>query len=119
MVTSSTPNNCFLPHEVLKLLLAARGKWSLGYEGSFSRRELFRVGRQLGLRQPAVVGSAWLDDVRRYSEIVRNTQTFRRWFPAGRSAAHSPRPVVAQQPHRVDDYLGHDIALLGIKLGDD
>ena len=43
VVIISTPNILFLPHEILKRLLALRGKWFLGYEGSFSRRAALRL----------------------------------------------------------------------------
>ena len=110
----STPNILFLPHEILKVLLTARGKWFLGYEGSFSRRELHRVGRELGLLDIRIVGSSWRTDLRRYMRIVRETHTFRRWFPNFRYLS-SATEVPPQSHHWLDDHLGHDIVLLGTK----
>lgn len=114
VVIISAPNILFLPHEILKTLLAARGKWFLGYEGSFSRSELSRVGRELGLRDVRIVGSSWLADLRRYVQIVRHTRTFRSWFrPLGlHKLSPSSRP---QTHHWLDDFLGHDIVLMGVK----
>ena len=111
----STPNIAFLPHEILKVLLVARGKWFLGYEGSFSRGEFLKVGRSLGLSDVHIVGSSWKSDVRRYVSIVRETRTFQRWFP---TENQSRRPVVPTKlrHHWLDDFLGHDIVMLGEKL---
>jgi|TARA_B100001964_G_scaffold243271_2_gene320685 2-polyprenyl-3-methyl-5-hydroxy-6-metoxy-1,4-benzoquinol methylase len=114
VVIISVPNVLFLPHEVLKRLLAARGKWFLGYEGSFSCMELRRMGNALGLRDAQIVGSSWRADLCRYVRIVRETRTFRSWFPwldaQNRSAVR-----LAQTHHWLDDLLGHDVVLLGVK----
>ena len=115
VVIISTPNILFLPHEILKILLSARGKWFLGYEGSFSRREMQRVGRMLGLREIHVVGSSWLADLRRYVGIVRNTRSFKRWFPLLCEKSGGATTTIPQAHHYLDDFLGHDIALLGVK----
>ena len=114
VVVISTPNKLFLPHEILKVLLAARRKWFLGYEGSFSRREMRQVGQKLGLQNVEIVGSSWRADLRRYVRIVRETRTFRRCFsflgePDGSSV---PAP---QTHHWMDDFVGHDIVLLGVR----
>ena len=110
-----TPNIAFLPHEILKVLLVARRKWFLGYEGSFSRGELLRVGRSLELSDVHVVGSSWKSDVRRYVRIVRDTRTFKRLFPTDNQIY---RPVVPKKSraHWLDDFLGHDIVMLGEKI---
>lgn len=115
LVIISVPNILFLPHEILKLLLIARRKWFLGYEGSLSRGELQRVGRRLGLLDLRIAGSSWLSDVRRYKHIVRDTQTFQRWFCAGKSAKESDVNRKPEAHQWLDDYLGHDIVLLGMK----
>lgn len=114
VVIISTPNVFFLPHEILKLLLIARGKWFLGYEGSLSRYELSRVGRKLGLEHIRIVGSSWKSDLSRYAAIVRDTQTFRRWF-GRQSEAGLVTTTRPQIQHWLDDHLGHDIVLLGVK----
>ncbi len=114
VVIIGVPNVLFLPHEVLKRLLVARGKWFLGYEGSFSRRELRGVGNSLGLRDARIVGSSWRADLRRYVRIVRETHTFQRWFSSG--GRHNGSAVPRKQTHHwLDDYLGHDVVLLGVK----
>ena len=114
VVIISTPNIFFFPHEILKVLLAARGKWFLGYEGSFTPRELRRIGRDLGLRNVRVVGSSWRADLRHYMSIVRETRTFRRWFSRLDSQNRSAVGL-AQTHHWLDDVLGHDVVLLGVK----
>ncbi len=116
VVILSTPNILFIPHEILKLMLIARGKWFLGYEGSFSRLEFQRISRKLGLVQVTLVGSSWRADVRRYLNIVRSTRTYRRLFGAPHMEVDVSTAVpVLQTHHWLDDYLGHDLALLGIK----
>lgn len=114
VVIISTPNIFFLPHEILKVVLVARGKWFLGYEGSFSRREMRGVGRKLELYNLDIVGSSWLADIRRYVCIVRETRTFRSWFPHLSEKNQLIAPV-AQKHHWLDNFLGHDIAMLGLK----
>lgn len=116
VVIISTPNIFFLPHEILKVLLSMRRKWFLGYEGSFSRHELRRVGRKLSLHDLQIVGSSWLADLRRYAWIMRDTQTFRRWFSWG-GRSHLVTTSRPQTHQWLDDYLGHDIALLGSTSG--
>ena len=115
VVIISVPNVFFLPHEILKVLLVARGKWFLGYEGSFSRRELFRVARQLGLQRYRIVGSSWRNDLRRYVEIVRDTRTFGKWFPKSRPGTQPAAARRAREDHWLDNFFGHDIGLLGVK----
>ena len=114
VVVISTPNIFFLPHEILKALLAMRGKWFLGYEGSFSRAELIRMGRELGLQDVRIVGSSWRADLSRYVRIVRETRSFRRLFSRLGVQNASAAPS-SQIHHWLDDFLGHDIALLGVK----
>ena len=123
IVIISVPNVLFLPHEILKRLLILRGKWFLGYEGSFTPWELKRVGRRLGLAHLAMHGTDLTDDVLKYCRIVAGTRLWARLFPwwrpkgrddgASRDALASPARLKAL----VNRYLGHDITLMGVKDG--
>ena len=111
----STPNILFLPHEILKAALIMKSKWFLGYEGSFSTVELRKVGRKLGLRDMKVIGSSWRADIMRYVRIVSETNTYRRLLNfVGKDVGHSNN-LISQKHHWLDDFLGHDIVLIGVK----
>jgi len=111
----STPNILFLPHEILKAGLMMKHKWFLGYEGSFSTVELRKVGRKLGLRDMKVIGSSWRADFMRYVRIVRETSTYRRLFNVVGKDAGSSTNLISHKHHWLDDFLGHDIVLIGVK----
>ena len=123
IVVISVPNLFFLPHEILKFLLRLRGKWFLGYEGSFTPMELRRVGRQLGLEASECHGSDPLADARRYLRIVRGTALWKRMFPwwalrKGEEGRSQPMPP-GREPGRIraamNRLFGHEITLLGVK----
>jgi len=109
-VIISVPNKMFLPHEMLKAYLNARKKWQLGYEGAFTRAELFRVAKELELTDVQIIGSAFLTDFARYFRIYRSTRLAEKLF--GKT---SKKDIVKDQASWLDDYLGADIVLMGIK----
>lgn len=111
----STPNILFLPHEILKAALIMKNKWFLGYEGSFSPIELRKVGRKLGLKDMKVIGSSWCADFLRYVRIVRETSTYRRLFNFSEKDVPIPGYSIVQKHHLLDNFLGHDIVLIGVK----
>lgn len=120
-VVISVPNILFLPHEFLKWLLMIKGKWFLGYEGSFTPWELKRVARHL---EPEVLdfqGSDVIDDLRKYWRIVTGTRTWRRLFPQWKPIPnHSKRLGGTYKPpgrlkSLVNRYLSHEITLMGVK----
>ena len=111
----STPNILFLPHEILKSALIIKRKWFLGYEGSFSSVELRKVGHKLGLRDIQVIGSSWQADFMRYVRIVRETTPYRRLFNFVEKDTDSSTKLIPQKHHWLDDFLGHDIVLMGVK----
>ena len=125
VVIISVPNVLFLPHEILKRLLILRGKWFLGYEGSFTPWELQRVGRRLGLVHMDMHGTNLTADVVKYWNIIRGTRLWARLFPWWRPApggrGGSSGPLDLDPPGRftalANRYLGHDITLLGVKGG--
>lgn len=113
----SAPNLFFFPHEFLKAVLKLKGKWYLGYEGSFSRFEMFRMGNKLDLVGSKIIGSSFPGGVKRYKEIIKGTATFRRLF-GDRDGMPVAMPNGDVQPdHWLDDYIGQDIVLMGMKPG--
>lgn len=120
-VVISVPNFLFLPHEFLKWLLMIKGKWFLGYEGSFTPWELKRVTRHLELGFFDFQGSDVIDDLLKYWRIVTGTRTWRRLFPWWRPIPNHPKGSrgTYRPPGRlrslVNRYLGHEITLLGVK----
>ncbi len=113
VVVISVPNVWFLPHELLKVLLASRGKWFLGYEGSFSRQELWSVGKRLRLKNAMIVGSSFQGDLAHYFNVVRHTRTVQQWWSAKKSDV--TRDVKAQVPCWLDNFFGYALVLLGVK----
>lgn len=111
----STPNIFFLPHELLKILLVRKEKWFLGYEGSFSPFELRNVGHKLGLRNIKIIGSSWRADLIRYMNIIRETNTFKNWFQTTNPQVDALLSPTKQTHNWLDDFIGHDIVLLGVK----
>jgi 2-polyprenyl-3-methyl-5-hydroxy-6-metoxy-1,4-benzoquinol methylase len=81
VVVISVPNVLFLPHEILKALLKLRGKWFLGYEGSFTPWELGGVARRLGLEAAEYHGTDVLGDARRYARDRPGDWTLEEGFP--------------------------------------
>lgn len=125
VVIVSTPNLLFLPHEVLKRLMILRGKWRLGYEGSFTNRELQRTARELALINTAFHGSDAWADARRYGRIVAETRLWKRFLPFLRlgpsprrgSRQRRPSPDTGPVRSRLNCLLGMDITLIGQKAG--
>lgn len=124
IVVISVPNIFFLPHEILKRLLIMRGKWFLGYEGSFTPWELRRVGQQLGLRHLEMHGTNLTDDISKYWRLIKGTGLWKKVFPwwASKSENDEVQKDDFESSHGkmrclVNRYLGHDITLMGIKEG--
>jgi 2-polyprenyl-3-methyl-5-hydroxy-6-metoxy-1,4-benzoquinol methylase len=121
VVVVSVPNQLFLPHEILKRLLILRGKWFLGYEGSFTPWELRTVARNLGLQGPVFHGTDVVHDAHRYWKIVAGTRLWGRIFPWWKSRNSGAVSTKLQSgPHRpttqsINRLLGLDITLLGVK----
>lgn len=120
VVVISVPNVLFLPHEILKGLLKMRGKWFLGYEGSFTPWELRRVGRTLGLEGAELHGTDALADARRYVRIVRGTRLWRRIAPWAAPHEDGAEEAVERRPAgraraAINRLLGHDITLMGVR----
>ncbi|MGK7876195.1 MAG: class I SAM-dependent methyltransferase [Xenococcaceae cyanobacterium] len=109
-IAVSTPNQSFFPHELLKAYLQSQNKWQLGYEGAFSRAEFFKVARTLNLIHPEVIGSAFLSDFQRYIRIYRSTNVIQKLL--GEVSSTSPIP---ERSSWLDNFLGADLVLLGIK----
>ncbi len=123
VVVISAPNVLFLPHEILKALLKLRGKWFLGYEGSFTPWELGGVARRLGLEAVEYHGTDVLGDARRYARIVRGTGLWKRVFPASAlrgeendgSGANPSALESGRIRAAINRMLGHDITLMGVR----
>lgn len=109
-IAVSVPNQAFFLHEFLKSYLQKRGKWRLGYEGAFSRKEIYQVARQLHLKDPKVVGSAFLTDLKKYLHIYRCTAAAQQVLGPIQST-----PILKERSSILDDYYGADLVLLGIK----
>ncbi len=62
-----------------------------------------------------VIGSSWRADFMRYVMIVRETSTYRRLFNFVEKDAGSSNNLISQKHHWLDDFLGHDIVLIGVK----
>lgn len=111
VVILSVPHRRFLPHELLKRYLIMRGRWSLGYEGAFSKRELAGLGERLGLEDVEIHGSGVRTDLARYRSMYANTSALRRVTPASAKRMPAPR----DRPSRLDNVFGSDIYLLGAR----
>ena len=110
VVVISVPNRWFLPHEILKFYLQKRRKWHLGYEGAFTRMELFRLGKKLSLENKEIHGSGLITDILRYLDIIGRTRFLHRFFPA------FPKNEIVNGPEsHFDDLFGADIFLMGQK----
>ncbi|MBE9214512.1 methyltransferase domain-containing protein [Plectonema cf. radiosum LEGE 06105] len=111
-IVISVPNKAFFPHEVLKAYLQRKNKWELGYEGAFSRKEFFKLARQLQLSNSKLMGSAFLSDFHRYVQIYRSTHIFQKIF--GSNISTSANLQIREKSSWLDDYFGADLVLLGI-----
>lgn len=110
IVIVSAPNLFFFPHEFLKAYLKAQKKWYLGYEGAFDQGEFFKVAKMLNLRNSKVIGSAFISDFQRYLRIYRATSLIQKFL----GPARSTKPI-RDCSCSLDDLLGADLVLLGIK----
>ncbi len=120
VVVVSVPNLFFLPHEILKRLLVLRGKWFLGYEGSFTPRELRSVGRNLRLDAREYHGTDVVADARRYARIIRGTRLWKRiapWTSSNEDGAEDAAGMRTAGRARaaVNRVLGHDITMMGVR----
>ncbi|AFY43911.1 bifunctional 2-polyprenyl-6-hydroxyphenol methylase/3-demethylubiquinol 3-O-methyltransferase UbiG [Nostoc sp. PCC 7107] len=114
IIAISVPNIAFLPHEILKAYLQHQKKWYLGYEGAFSRHELFQLANSLKLSNLKVIGSAFLSDFQRYIQIYRSTNFAQKLF--GSSVAKSQ---IIERASFLDNFCGADLVLLGTKKTDE
>lgn len=112
IVAISVPNQWFFPHEILKAFLIRRKKWFLGYEGAFSRIELKRLRERLLLENAEIAGSGFLSDMARYRNIFLNLQMLSRWVP---QRWKRKELSIFDRKSFLDDFLGSDLVLLGIK----
>jgi 2-polyprenyl-3-methyl-5-hydroxy-6-metoxy-1,4-benzoquinol methylase len=110
IVIISVPNRYFLPDEVLKAYLQQKGKWFLGFAKSFTRVELIRIGKKLGLENLEVRGSAFICDLYRYLGIYFQNGFFKKIFPL----AIKPG-FIKDIRSPLDDFLGADIFLMGTR----
>lgn len=74
-------------NEILKAYLQRKNKWELGYEDAFSRKEFFKLARQLQLSNSKLIGSAFLSDFHRYIQIYRSTHIFQKIFGSNSSTS--------------------------------
>ncbi|MCQ3931008.1 MAG: hypothetical protein DPW16_11170 [Chloroflexi bacterium] len=121
IVIISTPNLVFLPHEVLKFALQKIGKWGLGYEGSFSRKEMYKMAERLQVISPMVIGSSFANDLKFYARLYRynialtahKTPLLNRYFSYPTMDLYWNG--ISQKQHWIDNYLGFEIVMLGRK----
>jgi len=106
----SVPNCWFFPHEILKFYLQRRNKWQLGYEGSFNRFELLRLGNRIGLENMEIRGSAFITDTFRYFHIFQESRLFKKFCKV-----HPVNLSAVNTTSFFDDLLGADIFLMGCK----
>lgn len=104
------PNLLFFPHEIMKFILSRRKKWFLGYEGSFSRRELGKIAVDLNLKNWKIIGSSFIHDFKKYLQLYRNSSVVKGFFGQKRNEF-----LNTEKKSIFDDFLGADIVLLGIK----
>ena len=110
VVIISVPNRLFFPHEILNFFLHRKNKWPLGYEKSFSRRELFRLAKRIGLKNTRVYGSAFITDFLRYIYVFCATNFFKKFLKI------RPKPVFFRDlASPLDNLFGADIFLMGCK----
>lgn len=108
LVIISVPNRLFFPHEILNFFLHRKNKWPLGYEKSFSRRELLRLASKIGLKNAQVRGSAFITDLARYLFVFAGTRFFKKIF------RFLPLPAYFKDlASPLDDLFGADIFLMG------
>jgi len=121
VVVISVPNSLFLPHEFLKWLLMIKGKWFLGYEGSFTPWELKRVAQHLELGVLDFQGTDVIDDLLKYWGIVTSTRTWGQLFPwyklkpSDHDVSKNALGSLGGARAMVNRWLGHEITLLGVK----
>lgn len=120
----SVPNRAFLPYRIGKFLLEALHKWELGLEIPFSRGELQRIAKRLGLKNWQIIGSGFVADTLNFwfTQRLFHLPGFL-WQKAGqvmgirkeeclplkdRNRYFSYDPSTA-----LDDYLGYGLVLIG------
>jgi len=99
-------------HEILNFFLHRKDKWPLGYEKSFSRKELLSFARRMGLESAKICGSAFFTDFIRYFYIFKGTGFFQRFCKS-----RAKESFVRDFAGPFDNLLGADIVLMGRKPG--
>jgi len=110
IVIISVPNRYFVPEEMLKWYFQKKGKWLLGYAKSFTKDELLQIGKKLGLENIEIRGSAFICDLFRYLGICLQTNIFKKIFRISIKLG-----FIKDIRSPLDDFLGADIFLMGIK----
>lgn len=110
VVIISVPNRCFFFHEFFKYYLQQKNKWHLGYEKSFTKGELLRLGKKLSLENIKIYGSAFFADTFWYLNILQQTRSFKGFF----HNIYWQLPLV-KFPSFLDNLFGAAIFLLGCK----
>jgi 2-polyprenyl-3-methyl-5-hydroxy-6-metoxy-1,4-benzoquinol methylase len=101
MVAISVPNAHCLPYRVNKWWRETRGTWAWGLELPYTRSELNRVAKAIGLNSWFIHGSSFLRD---WDQFLLTPIT-------GRITWHTG--LIFEQKTPFDNYFGHALTLIG------
>lgn len=105
----SVPNRHNLPYRFFKFAAERTGRWRVGEEYPFSRRELERLCRELGVEEWGFVGDSLLESVR----FLIPTRV-KLWWARVRSGLRLPEPGPLPGTF-LDEYVSYSLVLLAVK----
>jgi SAM-dependent methyltransferase len=105
----SVPNRCNLPYRFFKLAAQRTGRWRVGEEYPFSRGELGRMCRDLGVGEYLFVGDSLFESVR----FLIPTRV-KLWWARARNRLRLPEPGPLPGTH-LDEYLSYSLVLIAVK----
>lgn len=114
----SVPNKYNPPYRLYKALSQLTGKWLVGEEYPYSRRELISICRRLKITEYSVFGES-LEQSEQFAELVNPFRLFRR-FVLKRKERHDPEKfsldgLKPEKPTLLDDYLSYALVLYARK----
>ncbi|UCC72512.1 MAG: class I SAM-dependent methyltransferase [Gemmatimonadota bacterium] len=109
LVFISVPNKWNPPYRIYKLVAQALGRWKVGEEYPYSRRELARLCEQLGVRQYRFFGDSTWGSLR-FVNPLRIASRLR-----GTAETLDPASLRPERGSFLDPYLAYALVLCGKK----
>lgn len=105
----SVPNKYNVPYRIFKYVAECAGKWKVGEEHPYSRREMARICKKIGIKEYAFFGDSTVSSF----NFISPFRLMRKMFKLGKSSRAVSR--TKQKGTFLDQYIGYALVLYGKK----